>query len=125
MPKKLALLAAVWAAALTLPVVTDASETTVCQLAAKPASFNNQNVTLQGSVAALRETTSQARNDYTTFKLQDQGGSCAVTIFTWGHPALSNNDQVRVDGVFEIEHRQGKYTFYNEVQATKISPLPR
>jgi hypothetical protein len=122
--KRLALLAGTAAFALISSVVTNAAEIGVCQLAAKPVSFDHQNVTLQGNVSALRETTSRAGNDYTTFKLRDQGGSCAVDIFTWGHPPLANNSRVRVDGVFETEHHQGRYTFYNEVQATKVDPVP-
>jgi hypothetical protein len=90
----------------------------------KPASFNHQTVTLQGIVTALKETTSRRGNDYTTFKLQDPSGCGAVTIFTWGHPTLNNRDQVRVDGVFETEHRQGHYTFYNEIEATKVTAVP-
>jgi len=101
-----------------------AAEIAICQLVAKPGSFDHQNVTLQGSVAGLRETTSRAGNDYTTFKLQDQAGSCAVSVFTWGHPALTNSGHVRVEGKFETEHHQGRYTFYNEVEATKVTPLP-
>ena len=42
----------------------------------------------------------------------------------WGHPTLKVGDQVRVDGVFETEHHQGHYTFYNEVQATKVTAAP-
>ena len=30
---------------------------------------------------------------------------------------------MRVDGIFEIEHHQGRYTFYNEIQATKVTPV--
>ena len=121
--KRLSLLLGALATALISPVVTNAADTTVCQLVAKPASFDHQNVTLQGTIAALRETTSRAGNDYTTFKLQD--GTCSVTVFTWGHPSLTNSDPVRVDGVFETEHHQGRYTFYNEIQATKVGCLPR
>jgi hypothetical protein len=123
--KRLALLLGAVATALISPVVTNAAEIVVCQLVAKPASFDHQNVTIQGSVAALRETTSRAGNNYTTFKLENQSGSCAVNIFIWRHPPLSNNDHVRVDGVFETEHHQGHYTFYNEVQATKVTPVPQ
>ena len=36
-----------------------------------------------------------------------------------------NGDQVRVDGVFETEHHQGRYTFHNEVEATKVTSVPR
>jgi len=28
-----------------------------------------------------------------------------------------------VEGLFETEHHQGRYTFYNEVQATKVVPV--
>jgi hypothetical protein len=122
----LRLLAGMMAAALILwSAICNAAEVPICQLAAKPASFDHQDVTLQGSVAALRETTSRVGNDYTTFKLQDQSGGCAVNIFTWGHPSLANTDNVRVDGVFEVEHHQGRYTFYNEVEATKVTPVPK
>jgi hypothetical protein len=86
-----------------------------------PASFDHLPVTLQGMATAVKETTSQRGNDYTTFKLQDGGDS--VSIFTWGHPPLGNGDRVQVEGVFEREHHQGRYTFYNEVEATKVTPL--
>jgi hypothetical protein len=101
-------------------VMTSAAEIGVCQLAANRVSFDHQNVSLQGVVISLKETTSRAGNDYTTFKLQD--GGCDVNTFMWGHPTLTNGDRVHVDGVFETEHHQGRYTFYNEVQATKITP---
>jgi hypothetical protein len=79
----------------------------------------------QGTALGVKETTSHRGNDYTTFKLQDPSGCGAVNIFTSGHPALSNGDQVRVDGVFETEHHQGRYTFHNEVEATKVTSVPR
>jgi hypothetical protein len=126
MRRRLVLLLGTVGLTITSSTLTNAAEIAVCQLVAKPASFDHQNVTLQGSVAALRETTSRAGNDYTTFKLQDPTtSSCAVSIFTWGHPTLTNGDHVRVDGVFETEHHQGRYTFYNEVEATKVAPVSR
>lgn len=84
------------------------------------AKFDHQNVVLAGTVSALKETASKAGNAYTTFKLED--GSCFLDIFTWGHPTLASGDKVQIEGVFEVEHHQGKYTFYNEVQATSVSP---
>ena len=65
-----------------------AAQVGVCAIVAKPANFNHQTVTLQGTATALKETTSHRGNDYTTFKLQDPSGCGAVNIFTWGHPAL-------------------------------------
>ena len=97
------LLAVTTAVVLISSGATNAAEVAICQLVAKSASFDYQNVTLPGNVAELKETTSRAGNDYTTFKLRDQSGSCAVNIFTWGHPALTNNNPVRVEGVFETD----------------------
>src|SRR6516165_3803015 len=100
-----------------------AADVSIHSIVTDPASFDHQIVTLQGTAIAVKETTSQRGNDYTTFKLQDGGES--VSIFTWGHPPLGNGDRVQVEGVFEREHHQGRYTFYNEVEATKVSPSPR
>lgn len=94
----------------------------VCAIVATPTKFDHQTVTLDGVVANLRETTSQRGNDYTTFKLQDANGCGSVTIFSWGHPALTDEEPVHVVGLFETEHHSGKYTFQNEVTASQITP---
>jgi hypothetical protein len=106
-------------------VAANGADIAICLIVEKLANFNHQNVTLQGTALGVKETTSHRGNDYTTFKLQDPSGCGAVNIFTWGHPALKNGDQVRVDGVFETEHHQGRYTFHNEVEATKVTSVPR
>jgi hypothetical protein len=112
------------ASMLLTSVAANAADVAICSIVGNPASFDHQNVTLQGTAIGVKETSSQRGNDYTIFKLQDP--SCgSVDIFAWGHPTLTNGDVVRVDGVFETEHHQGRYTFYNEVQATKVTPLPR
>jgi hypothetical protein len=100
----------------------NAIDVPICSIIAKPTSFDHQSVSLAGTIAGLRETTSRRGNEYTTFKLRDPSGCGDLNIFTWGHPTLANGDHVRVDGIFETEHHQGQYTFYNEVQASKISP---
>jgi hypothetical protein len=124
LPRKLLQLA-VATTLLSCVAVAKAAEVGICAIIAKPVSFDHQTVTLQGTATALKETTSHRGNDYTTFKLQDSSGCGAVNIFTWGHPTSSNGDHVRVDGVFETEHHQGRYTFYNEVEATKVTSVPR
>jgi hypothetical protein len=48
-----------------------AAEVPICSIIANPKSFDHQNVSLQGTIGSLRETTSRKGNDYTTFKLQD------------------------------------------------------
>jgi hypothetical protein len=112
-----ALLVLLWCGA------TRASEAAVHSIVATPAKFDHQQVQLEGNVSELKETTSHAGNDYTTFKLEDASGS-TLTIFIWGHPALGNGERVRVDGVFETEHHMGQYTFYNEVEAAHVTPSP-
>jgi hypothetical protein len=67
----------------------------VCAIERQPRDFDNQNVTLEGSVTALNETTSRKGNDYTTFRLQDPSGCGALKIFKWGHPAMSNESRPR------------------------------
>jgi hypothetical protein len=109
---------------LSASATCNAADDAICSIVGKPQDFNHTSVTLKGTPVNVKETTSQRGNDYTTFKLQDSAG-CAVTIFTWGHPSLSACDQVGVEGVFETEHHQGRYTFYNEIQAAKVSCLSR
>lgn len=115
------LVVALWAG---VPATCKAADDAICSIAGKPQDFDHKNIALNGAPGNVKETTSRRGNDYTTFKLQDSSG-CAVKIFSWGHPTLSNCDQVRVEGVFETEHHQGRYTFYNEIQATKVTCLSR
>lgn len=72
----------------------DAAYVSIHSIVTDPSSFDRRTVTLQGTAGAVKETTSQRGNDYTTFKLQDG-------IFAWGHPPLGNGDHVQVEGVFE------------------------
>jgi RecJ-like exonuclease len=98
-----------------------AREATLSAVIQDPAQFDGQMVTIRGAVATLKQTTSRRGNDYTTFKLQDPTGA-TISIFTWGHPTLSNGDRVEVEGLFRRVKRDGPYTFYNEVEAEKIVP---
>jgi hypothetical protein len=97
----------------------------ICSIADRPTGIDHQNITSQGTAVGVKETTSHRGNDYTTFKLQDPSGCGGVNVFAWGHPALNNGDQVRVEGVFETVHHQGRHTLYNEVEASKVTSLPR
>ena len=111
---------AVFAISALLSFPSYAAETSVCAIAHGPTSFDHRAVSLTGKVTSLRETTSQRGNDYSTFKLSDTGG-CELLVFTWGHPAVHDGNRVRVDGVFEIEHHTGRYTFHNELIAKSIA----
>jgi hypothetical protein len=100
-------------------------EVGVCAIVAKPSAFNHQTVALQGTAVRVKQTTSRRGNEYTTFGLQDASGCGPVNIFTWGHLLIGNGDRVSVEGVFETEHNEGGYTFYNEINAAKVSSLSR
>jgi hypothetical protein len=100
-----------------------AAETPVCAIAHSPTGFDHRAVSLIGKVTSLRQTTSQRGNDYSTFKLSDTGG-CEVLVFTWGQPAIHDDEQVRVDGDFEIEPHVGRYTFHNEIIAKSVTSRP-
>ena len=112
-------------AALTLSFVcafhsAQAEEVTACAIKDHPKSFDRQTMNSRGTAAEVRQTTSHRGNDYSTFRLED--GGCSLKVFTWGHPSIKAGDCVQVEGVFETEHHQGGYTFYNELQADKVSP---
>jgi len=103
----------------------DAADVAICSLVAKPSNFDRQAVTFQGIATAVKKTTSRRGNDYTLFKLQGPGDCGTVDVFMWGHPKLSNGDHVRVEGVFESVHHQDRSVFYNQVEATKVLPVPK
>jgi hypothetical protein len=107
---------------LLTPFYANAADVSVCSITQNPKGYDHQTVTLEGAAISLRQTTSRRGNDYSTFKLQSRDG-CALDVFTWGHPTLSGGQQVRVEGEFETEHHQGRYTFYNELQAMKVTPI--
>ena len=103
----------------------DAGEVAICTLVTKPANFDRQAVTFQGTATAVKKTTSRRGNDYTLFKLQGPRDCGTVDVFMWGHPKLSNGDHVRVEGVFESVHHQDRSVFYNQVEATKLVLVPK
>jgi hypothetical protein len=109
---------------MSTPFPSTAADDAICSIVKKPQDFDHKSVSLKGAPSIVKETTSRRGNDYTTFNLQDSAG-CTVKVFTWGHSTISTCDQVNVDGVFETEHRQGPYTFYNEIQANKVTCVSR
>ncbi len=57
-------------------------------------------------------------HSYYTFDLSD--GKQAVRVFSFG-TALCRGGAATVEGSFEKVKRQGRYTFYNEVTATRVT----
>lgn len=81
-------------------LVTHAAETTVKAILENPSQYDGQEVTVRGIASNVKPTTSRRGNDYTTFQVTDFSGA-GVTIFAWGHPAVSSRDSVQVTGIFQ------------------------
>jgi len=65
---------------------SDAAEVAICSLVTKPANFDRQAVTFQGTATAVKKTTSRRGNDYTLFKLQGPRDCGTIDVFMWGNP---------------------------------------
>ncbi|MEN3026888.1 MAG: hypothetical protein ABDH31_04150, partial [Chlorobiota bacterium] len=66
------------------------------ELAENPELYDEQSVSVVGTIANYRERVSRAGNPYTTFRLEEDGAS--VNVFAWGHQGLQSGQQVRVRG---------------------------
>ncbi len=97
-----------------------ASAAAVVEIAKDPAAFDQKTVTVSGTAGEVSSRTSRRGNPYTTFKLSDQGE--AVKVFTFGAPAIKDDDRVEVRGVFQRVKQVGAYTFHDEIDASSVSP---
>jgi hypothetical protein len=103
----------------------DAAETNVCTVSANPSGFDHRQLTLEGIVAGLTKSTSRSGHKQMTFLLRSLVGCGGVIVYAQEPATLSNGDHLRVEGIFEMEQRRDGSTFHNEMQATKITTLPR
>ena len=110
---------------LTLISTVDAAETNVCTVAANPSGFDHRQVTLKGIVAGLSKSTSRSGHKQMTFLLRSPLGCGGVIVYAQEPATLSNGDHLQVEGIFEMERRRDGSTFHNEMQAMKITTLPR
>jgi hypothetical protein len=110
---------------LSLTSIIAAAETNVCRVSANPSGFDHQQLTLEGIVAGLRKSTSRSGRKDMTFILRSPAGCGGVIVYAQEPATLSNGDHLQVEGIFETQHHRDGLTFYNEMQATKITTLPR
>jgi hypothetical protein len=76
-------------------------------------------------VAALTKGTSRSGRKEMTFLLRSPAACGSVIVYAQEPATLSNGDHLRVEGTFEMEHHRDGFIFHNEMQATKITTLPR
>jgi len=110
---------------LTLISTLDAAETSICTVAANPSGFDHRQLTLEGIVAGLTKGTSRSGRKDMTFLLRSPVGCGGVIVYAQEPATLRNGDHLQVEGIFEMQHRRDGSTFHNEMQATKITTLPR
>jgi hypothetical protein len=105
-----------WLVALAATVV--ALDTSPGEIFAHPDQFDQQTVTVRGSVTNLRQTTSQRGNHYYTFDLDD--GRRSIRVFSFGHSPCRDGASTTVEGTFQRVKRMGPYTFYNQIDASRV-----
>ncbi|GIV08177.1 MAG: hypothetical protein KatS3mg019_0268 [Fimbriimonadales bacterium] len=91
-------------------------KTSVAAILKEPEKFHRKLVQVEGEVDDLKKKTSRVGNPYTTFKLDSDGKQ--LTVFSYGHLPISNDDTVIVIGKFYKEKRVGRSTFKNEIDAS-------
>jgi len=96
-----------------------AAELTVSQLLADPPAFDGHHVTVSGTAQSLRPESSRWGNEYETFQLCEQ--SC-VSVFTVGHPQITEGKRVTVSGHFEADAAFGPFVLHDEIITDKSSP---
>jgi hypothetical protein len=104
-----------------LSVATSASaqvvNTSPSDILTNPGRFDGQPVTISGTITNLQERVSRAGNAYYTLDLSD--GKQTIRVFSFGKAPCCVG-VATVEGSFEKVKRQGRYTFYNEVMATRV-----
>jgi DNA polymerase III alpha subunit len=86
---------------------------------AAPERYDNNVVTLGGSVTNLQQRVSQRGNPYYTFVLRDTTGR--IRIFSFGQAQCPEGRHAVVEGTFERVKRVEEYTFYDEVTASRVT----
>jgi enterochelin esterase-like enzyme len=119
------LIGATLAALLTLISTIDATEPDTCSVALSPSKFNHQRLTLKGMAVGVKKSASRTGSKEMTFLLTGPAGCGSLIVYFQGLATLSNGDHIEVEGTFETRHLRDGSIFNNEMQATKITPLPR
>lgn len=91
-------------------------KTTVAAILKDPDKFHRKLVQVEGEIDDLKKKISRAGNAYTTFKLDSDGKQ--LTVFSYGHLPIAEDDKVIVIGKFYKEKRVGRSTFKNEIDAS-------
>ena len=110
-------LVAFWLFGVTTPAWGQVLNASPREILKNPERFDGQAVTTRGTVTNLQERVSGKGNPYYTLDLTD--GRAAIRIFSFG-TSPCRTGAATVEGTFAKVKQQGRYTFYNEVTATRV-----
>ena len=102
---------------LTYYVYANAQVLTVSEILNHPDKYHLKTVQVKGEVLDVKHKVSKRGNPYTVFVLSD--GKKSLNVFTFGTPEINVGDKVKVEGTFYKVKYVGRYTFYNEIDASK------
>jgi DNA polymerase III alpha subunit len=103
---------------LATTVSAQLANTSPSAILAEPDRFDGQSVTIRGTVTNVQERFSRAGNPYYTLDLSD--GKQTIRVFSFGTTPCRSGPAT-VEGAFAKVKQQGRYTFYNEVTATRMT----
>jgi cytochrome c-type biogenesis protein CcmE len=119
-----AVLLALTVSVLISAIIVHAADTSVKAILENPSRYDGQEVTVIGMASEVKATVSRRGNPYTTLRLTDASGA-AMTVYSQGHPNVKSGDAVQVTGTFQQVKQVGRYTFYNQIDASSISNLEK
>jgi cytochrome c-type biogenesis protein CcmE len=89
------------------------------EILSSPGRFDGQAVTLKGVVTTVRPR--RWRDGYAHYELELTDGKRPITVSAAGRFSCRLGNAVVVDGRFQRVRREGRYTFFNEVEATSVA----
>jgi len=103
----------------SLPNAQAGNNVSIQEILSNPDQYDGQEVTVQGNASKVKVKVSKKGNEYTAFSLIDESGK-GINVFIWGNPKIRDGQKVTVSGIFQKIKKVGKYTFYNEIEASSI-----
>ena len=89
------------------------------EILGNPDRFDGQIVTISGTLINVQPRVSQRGNAYFTVELSD--GRKSITVFKFGESPCRARMTATVEGLFQKVKQVGRYTFRNQIDATKIT----
>lgn len=97
---------------------SDGGADAIAKIEAAKGDYENRQVALDCTAKSLKQKVSKNGNSYFTFACDD--GTGTMTVFSFGKPRFEEGQKVNVKGIYNQAKTVGRYTFYNQVDASAI-----